>query len=76
MKWVTDRLGDWSTNQEISELSGWPKIADTCGNGQPAWNDKALVADASTGSLHSSAVCNEHRSGPQSFEREIHVRMC
>lgn len=75
MRWVTDRLGDWSTNQEIGELSGWPKLADTHGNGQPAWNDKALVADASTGSLHSSAVCNEHRSGPP-FEREMHVRMC
>ncbi|MFF4358244.1 hypothetical protein [Streptomyces sp. NPDC001604] len=63
MKWVTDRHDPWSTNQEIRELSGWPKIADTGGNGELAWNDKQLVADASTGSLDSSAVCNEHRSG-------------
>jgi len=72
VKWVTGRHGDWSTNQEIRELSGWPETADTGGNGELAWNDKQLVADASTGSLDSSAVCNEHRSGTSADRTSQH----
>jgi hypothetical protein len=60
---VTALVGNWSKNREISECSGWPKSADTRGNSELACGDGQLVDIGSPTSVHSSAVCSEHRSG-------------
>lgn len=60
---VTARVGNWSQNREIGGCSGWPKSADTPGNSELACGDRQLVDTGSLTSVHSSAVCSEHRSG-------------
>lgn len=63
MNRITALVGNWSRNHEIDEFNEWPKNADTLGNSELACGYGQLVDTGSPASVHSSAVCNEHRSG-------------